>query len=562
MRRFDVSIGKKLIAGFTILLIALLGVGAGGYYGASMLSESLRVFGDDTLPSVRYASVLRGDVIDVRVSVVNHLLYVEPAHMAAEEKSLSEKTEKVETTLAAYSGVISLPGEQELYDSLVKEWTAYKAAVPAVLSASRSGRKDEALELNTSTIRPHIKAAAVAAEALVKLNDDAADAAFAESERTSGTLKNTLIALSAAAGLCAIAIAVLIIRGVNKDIASIVDPMRRLASGDLSAEVPHQGARTEIGLIADNVEIFKNGLVRMRQLEEETALARLAAEEQRKKGMRDMADGFEQAVSGIISIVTSASTELEATARSMSATAQETAAQSTTVAAAAEEAAANVQTVAAAAEELGSSVSEIRRQVSGSASLATSAVSQADNTAAVVQDLADAATKIGDVVAMISTIAGQTNLLALNATIEAARAGEAGKGFAVVAAEVKDLASQTAKATEEISSQIARIQGSTNQAVGAISGITDRIKEINAVASQISAAVEQQGAATDEIVRNVSQAAMGAGEVTSNITGVSRAADETGAAATQVLGAASELSRQSSSLNAEVNRFLSTVRAA
>ncbi len=63
-------------------------------------------------------------------------------------------------------------------------------------------------------------------------------------------------------------------------------------------------------------------------------------------------------------------------------------------------------------------------------------------------------------------------------------------------------------------------------------------------------------------MRNVSQAATGTSEVTGTIAGVAQASEETGAAASQVLSAASELSRQSEHLNAEVTRFLATVRAA
>ena len=187
---------------------------------------------------------------------------------------------------------------------------------------------------------------------------------------------------------------------------------------------------------------------------------------------------------------------------------------------------------------------------------------QAAQTDARINELSQAATRIGDVVALISAVAQQTNLLALNATIEAARAGEAGKGFAVVAQEVKALAAQTAKATEEISTQIASMQTATQDSVVAIKGISDTINRISEIASTIAAAVEEQGAATQEISRNVTEAAMGTTQVASNITQVNTGAAETGTASSQVLSSAQSLSNESSHLKVEVEKFLSTVRAA
>ncbi len=163
--------------------------------------------------------------------------------------------------------------------------------------------------------------------------------------------------------------------------------------------------------------------------------------------------------------MSSASTQLEASAGTLSTTADRSKELATTVAAASEEASTNVQSVASATEELSSSVTEISRQVQESARMATDAVGQARTTNDRVSELSKAASRIGDVVELINTIAGQTNLLALNATIEAARAGEAGRGFAVVASEVKALAEQTAKATGEISQQISGIQAATHDSV-------------------------------------------------------------------------------------------------
>jgi len=221
-----------------------------------------------------------------------------------------------------------------------------------------------------------------------------------------------------------------------------------------------------------------------------------------------------------------------------------------------------VQTVASATDEMAASVAEIGRQVQESSRIAAEAVTQAQKTDARITALALAADRIGDVTKLITTIAEQTNLLALNATIEAARAGEAGRGFAVVAQEVKALASQTAKATSEISTQIGEIQIATRDSVSAIKEIGGTIGRVSEIATTIAAAIEEQGAATQEIARNVQQAAEGTSEVASNAAEVNRSATEAGSASSQVLASAKLLATESARLKREMDRFLTTIRAA
>jgi len=85
---------------------------------------------------------------------------------------------------------------------------------------------------------------------------------------------------------------------------------------------------------------------------------------------------------------------------------------------------------------------------------------------------------------------------------------------------------------------------------------------MNEIACAIASAVEERGSATQEIARNVQQAALGTTEISSNASGVRQAAGDTGAAAQQVLQTSNELSQQSERMRAEVESFLSNIKAA
>ena len=350
---------------------------------------------------------------------------------------------------------------------------------------------------------------------------------------------------------------------IARPMRSLTRAMNELAGGNFSVVLPGLGRKDEVGDVAGAVEKFK--LVSEQKAREEAdvkaAQDRIAAE-RRKTEMMKLASEFESAVGGIVQAVSTASTQLEASAGTLTAAASHAQEMATTVSAASEEASTNVQSVASATEELSSSVNEISRQVQESARMASEAVGQARTTTGRVGELSAAASRIGDVVELINTIAGQTNLLALNATIEAARAGDAGRGFAVVASEVKALAEQTAKATGEIGQQIGSIQAATEESVSAIKTISGSIERLSEISSAIAAAIEEQGAATQEISRNIQQAAQGTQQVSSNIVDVQRGASETGSASSQVLSAAQSLSGESEHLKEKVARFLSTVRAA
>ncbi|HEY3791612.1 MAG TPA: methyl-accepting chemotaxis protein [Bradyrhizobium sp.] len=558
------SIRAKIATVVAFLLVAMTGMGLLAVRDLRAINANTVDISTNWLTAVRALGDLRAGVITYRNVIREHMLAETIEDKDADEKLLISVEAGNDKIRRVYEATIASPEERALYNDWVKMWEDYKKGTQEVVALSRKtpGKfPHEAHELNAKTVNPIGLKADEILKKDIDLNNKGADKAASDAADTYASAFALLAAILGAAVIIGLGVSFYLVRDVSRGIASIVQPMQALGRGELAAQVPHQGEKTEIGTMADTLQVFKEALIAKKAADEAAAID---AEAKIERGRRvdSITREFESMIGEIVETVSSASTELEASAGTLSSTAERSQKLTTAVAAASEEASTNVQSVASATEEMASSVNEISRQVQESARMATEAVDQARKTNDRVSELSKAAARIGDVVELINTIAGQTNLLALNATIEAARAGEAGRGFAVVASEVKALAEQTAKATGEIGQQITGIQAATQDSVGAIKEISGTIERLSEISSTIAAAVEEQGAATQEISRNVQQAAQGTQQVSSNITDVQRGATETGSASTQVLASAQSLSSDSNRLKLEVGKFLSNVRAA
>lgn len=359
-----------------------------------------------------------------------------------------------------------------------------------------------------------------------------------------------------------ITVGVFLARNISRPIAQLSIVATDLADEKYDVEIPGRDRTDEIGSLSQALHVLRDKASEAAALRANQEKLKQQAEIEKKESLYRLADSFEKEVHDISAHVAAASTEMRATAETLSGASEQAAVKAAEVSSAAEEAATSVGTVATATEELSSSVQEIGRQVTRAADISKAAVAQTKKTDDIVSYLAKSANEIGEVVSLIHEIASQTNLLALNATIEAARAGEAGKGFSVVASEVKNLANQTAKATENITQHIDSIQKSTKEAVEAIHTITVTIGEISQVSSTIASAVEEQGAATQEIAHNIEQASRGTSSVSSNMVSVNEATTTAGSGARDVLAAATELSTQAEHMDTQISHFIATLKGA
>lgn len=347
-----------------------------------------------------------------------------------------------------------------------------------------------------------------------------------------------------------------------------------VSHGDLDSTLEYS-SMNEIGALAEALRIMVRSLrerissaeVATLKAEEQSALAsesasqaqeaKVDAEAKREK-MLAAAATLEQ----VVSIMTSASTELSSQVELSERGAAEQAER--------------VSETATAMEEMNFSVIEISHNAGEAATASEQARVLAEKGFAIVSkaiasitamqekskalrgnmtDLEQHAKSVSRIMTVISDIADQTNLLALNAAIEAARAGDAGRGFAVVADEVRKLAEKTMKATTEVGSVIGTIQESTDKStmgvestVADIENAVDLVAQSGQALTEIVAMVQSAAAQVQAIASASEEQSATSQEINHSIIQVSAITSDNSRAMHESAKAVTELSQQAHSL--------------
>jgi methyl-accepting chemotaxis protein len=264
-----------------------------------------------------------------------------------------------------------------------------------------------------------------------------------------------------------------IVRAVTQGIDRILAAIKRMASGELGAEIAIEGQ-----------DEFAQLLTALRDMDRKLAHIVMT--------VRDSSDS-----------VGSAAGQLAQGNDDLSQRTQEQAAA--------------LEQTAATMEQMAATVKRNAENADAANQFAIGTRTQADRGGAVVQqaigamsEINSASRKIADIIGVIDELAFQTNLLALNAAVEAARAGEQGRGFAVVASEVRHLAQRSAGAAKEIktliddSVQKVKVGSALVDESGrTIAAIMESIRKVTDIVAEISAASTEQARGVEEVNRAV-----------------------------------------------------------
>ncbi|HWL20359.1 MAG TPA: MCP four helix bundle domain-containing protein, partial [Bradyrhizobium sp.] len=310
------SIRAKIVSVVAILLVAMIGMGLLAVKNMRSINANTVDIATSWLPSVRVLGDLQSNVIMNRNILREHLLAESLEDKLKVEKALAANVDSIAKTRQAYEPLITSPEERALYSEWSRAFEEYKKGVQEVMALSRKAAGQiprEAHELNTRTVNRILTDADNILRKDVDLNNAGADKAAAEAADNYASSFAVLAELLGFVVVAGAAVSFVLVRDVSNGIASIVKPMQALGEGDLTADVPHQGEKTEIGAMADTLQVFKDALI-AKKAADEAAAQDAEAKIARGRRVDSVTRDFESMIGEIVSTVSSASSQLEASA--------------------------------------------------------------------------------------------------------------------------------------------------------------------------------------------------------------------------------------------------------
>lgn len=577
MNRFFATIGRKIAAGFAVVLLLLLALAGITRLVLTQVGKDLTLFTDSTAETAQ-AARLETRMLSLRIAAEQWIAVptAENAEAYAAEKRELDKTfaqsdeifagsergakiTKANQLFREYDSAFTKLRDLErrrtdvVANGLDQSAAAIVSGLNRILDGARESGDQNTAVKSSNALLSYFQAAAAANSFLLRAEAETAtrfqEAASQLEKQVSGLLKDQKMA-------------------AELD-ESLADPEKEKLLVEIGEHIAaySAGFAEVTGLSEQKATIVKNELGRLAPMfsgqvanvrQEVIELQDAKGTEAAENHARNQAMVFALAISGIVLglacawwIGRSVSRPIAALAARLTAGANFTSNAAAQVSGASKAMADGSSRQAAALEESSASLEEMAGMTKANAEnaqrakqIANQARQAADTGTTDVKEMRVAmqaivasSSEISKIIKTIDEIAFQTNILALNAAVEAARAGDAGLGFAVVADEVRALAQRSVQAARETAQKISDATARSEQGAQISERVAKSLDEITTRAREVDDIIGQIATASHEQSQGILQ-------VTGAVADMDKVTQANAATAEQTSAAAAELDEQ------------------